>query len=215
MSAVLFGIIFISFVFLLLAIYQSSVATHVLFGLISIVQAIFTVWVYCYYDAEIRRAIIDAIKRNKPTNEQGKFQPYWSSSNWQQSNEIPDIQEGTGRPQPTRFLDESIRRSNLTPQTFNPDSIPMTALEKKRLKITVNGDAVREAKLVENKLTDDTPVSTGFSTQVVMDANGNGFINPVVIPEPDYSDNSDAEDEANFVTAQEIELVRDEDDTAL
>ncbi|XP_072043388.1 uncharacterized protein [Amphiura filiformis] len=207
MSAILFGLIFITFVFLLLAIYLSSVATQVIFGLVAIVQAIFVLWVYCYYDKEIRRAVVEAIRNTKPT-EHGRFQPYWSSAKWQQPS--PEIPEQVNQPTVNRFLDAMNKPASLTPQTFNPDSIPLTDLEKKRLKITVNGDVVRDAKLVKNKRADMMPVITGFSTQVVMEVNGNGIINPgMIIPEPDYSDE---EDEANgFVRAEEIDLTVEED----
>ena len=210
MTAIAFGLILITFVFLLLAIYLSSIATQVLFGFIALAQAVVIVLVYLNRDEEIKTAIFDAIKGNKPKEDQSESNPYWSRTKWMQngaaggsvSSRHPEEQ------QPARFLDETEKSTPLTPQTFDPNSIPMTALEKKRLKPKVNKGAVREAKLLSNPAAGDDQVTTGFSMQVALEANGNGYLsngNGMVNHGMEYDPESDDEDDSGFVMAELVD----------
>lgn len=180
-TAIAFGTILFTVMFLLIAVYQRSTAVQVIFAIVTVAQGVFIIWAYCYYDEEIKNALLVTIRRRNPTQGES-FAPKFQSANWSNAKLQEDTTSENQNGGPTRFLDDSKRTAPLTHRYFNPDSIPLTDLEKQRMsKVIVNGDAVKEAVLVTHHEGGRAEVNGGFS---ITDVNG------VVVTGPDSNGNA-------------------------
>ncbi|XP_022092322.1 adhesion G-protein coupled receptor G2-like [Acanthaster planci] len=116
---------------------SSGGGAQYIFGVLAIAKGLLVIGAFCLYHREVRETMLVKLGyTNGP--ESKKFQPYWSTSKWQKKNQqsvLPEMENAAGDEDREKnlYLDNTQGSSTQTNQGFNPTTIPLSAIEMKRM----------------------------------------------------------------------------------
>ncbi|XP_038064214.1 adhesion G protein-coupled receptor L1-like [Patiria miniata] len=128
------------FVFAVLMANSTQGGAQYIFGVLAIFEGVLIIAAFCVYHRDVRETMLIKLGYvNGP--ESKKFQPYWSTSNWQKKNQrsvLPEaVGNGVGKAEGDKgkklYLDNTQGSGAQTNQGFDPTTVPLSTIEMQRM----------------------------------------------------------------------------------